>query len=98
MVFHTVGTRCCVALDRQGFLALDHHAAAHLDGAGHAELFGDAFGIHAVAAQSLRERPGLCAAQQHRHAGATARVVASRAAAVLKIRLGIVILSTFRDN
>lgn len=76
MVFHTVGTCCCVALDHQGFLALDHHAAAHLDGAGDAELFGDAFGIQALAAQSLRERPGLCAAQQHGHAGATANVMA----------------------
>ena len=55
-VFHAVEARRGEALDDHGLQALDHHAAAHLGGAGHAELVARHLGGEAEGVEERRQR------------------------------------------
>ncbi|MPN59702.1 hypothetical protein SDC9_207424 [bioreactor metagenome] len=59
VIFDAVCTRSGIAFDHKRLQALDHHAAAHLDGAGHTQLVADRPGIHIPACQDGCQRTGM---------------------------------------
>ena len=73
VVLDAIGAGSGVALDDQRFQALDHHAAAHLDGTGHTEPVGHRRGVHAPGLQHRCEFRGARAAKQHGHANTVGR-------------------------
>ena len=73
VVFHAVFAGRGVALNHQRLQPLDHHAAAHFDGAGDTNIGADRLGIHAKNAQTRGDGRRLRTAQEHGHADAVGR-------------------------
>jgi hypothetical protein len=72
-VFHAVVAGRGEALDDHRLQALDHHAAAHLGGAGHAQPLVGQAGRKAQALQQRQKRSRVGPAQQQRHPDAVGR-------------------------